>query len=309
MNSKLRAIRPLIWLVALICSSLTLLAVSAQNSVPTVRDASGKLVAIPNTLRIIAIGSGIAETIYALRAEHRLIGVDTSSNYPLAATRLAQVGARRAISSEGVLALRPTLVIATDESGPALAFEQMGAAGVTVLILKDETTIAGAKNKILAVAKALSLEARGVELVRGIDRDLALARVYATRITTRPKVMFLYSSSQGALTVSGTGTAADAMIALAGGVNVVSGYSGYKPINAESVAAANPDVIAILERGLIAIGGLENLLKAPGIAATNAGKSKRVVTFEGTYLLGFSPRVGQAVLDFTFALHPEVKRP
>ena len=289
MNTKLL-------LIILTTSSLTLLAASAQTSVP---DAS----------RIVAIGAGIAETVYALKAESRLVGVDTSSNYPTSATRLPQVGYRKTIAVEGVLALRPTLVIATDDSGPPLALEQIKAAGVNVLILEDEPSVAGAKQKILGVAKALSLEARGADLARGIDRDLATARVYYTRITTRPKVMFLYSSAQGALTVSGVGTAADAMIRLAGGINAVTGYSGYKPINAESVAAANPDVIALLDRGLTAIGGLEGLLKAPGIAATKAGQTRRVVAFDGTYLLGFSPRVGKAVLDFTFALHPELKRP
>ena len=289
MNTKLL-------LLALTTSSLTLLAASAQTSVP---DAS----------RIVAIGAGIAETVYALGAETRLVGVDTSSNYPEAATRLPQVGYRKTIAVEGVLALRPTLVIATDDSGPPLALEQIKAAGVSALVLKDEPSVAGAKQKILSVAKALALDSRAADLVRGIDRDLATARVYYLRIKTRPKVMFLYSSTRGALTVSGTGTAADAMIRLASGVNAVTAYSGYKPINAESVAAANPDVIALLERGLEAVGGLEGLLKAPGIAATNAGEARRVVAFVGTYLLGFSPRVGKAVLDFTFALHPELKRP
>ena len=287
--------KPFALLLALI-SSLTLLVVSAQNSAP-------------DALRIVAIGAGIAETIYALKAEARLVGADTSSNFPEAATRLPQVGYRKTIAVEGVLALRPTMVIATDDSGPPLALEQIRAAGVTVLILKDEPSVAGAKQKILGVAKALSLDGRGADLVRGIDRDLATARVYYTRIKTRPKVMFLYSSTQGALTVSGTGTAADAMIGLAGGVNAVTAYSGYKPINNESVAAANPDVIALLDRGLEVLGGLEGLLKAPGIAATKAGKARRVVAFDGTYLLGFSPRVGQAVLEMMFALHPELKKP
>ncbi len=275
----------------------------------TVTDAYGKPIAIPDNSRVVAIGAGIAETVYALKRERILVGVDTSSNYPEAAKTLPQVGYRKTVNVEGVLALRPTLVVATDDSGPPAALEAIRGAGVSVLVLKDEPSIDGAKNKVLNLARALDVEARGVDLARGIDRDLALARVQYTRIKTRPKVMFLYSSTSGALTVSGTGTAANGMIALAGGLNAVTGYSGYKPINAESVVAANPDVIVMLDRGLEAAGGVEGLLRAPGIAATNAGKKKRVVTFEGTYLLGFSPRVGKAVLDLTFALHPELKRP
>lgn len=290
--------------LGLLVSSLVL----AQTAPRTVTDASGRNVTIRDDSRVVAIGSGIAETIYALRAESKLVGVDTASNYPEAAKRLAQVGARRSLGAEGVLSLRPSLVIATTEAGPAAVMEQIRNAGVTMLVLNDDATLEGAKQKISSIARALGLDARGDALTRGIDLDIAEAKTYWVRIKTRPRVIFIYSSPQGALTVAGKNTAADGMIRLAGGINPVQAYEGYRPINAESVVQANPDVIVMLDRGLEAAGGLEGMLKAPGVAATNAGRNKRIVAFEGTYLLGFGPRVGRAVLELSFALHPEIKR-
>jgi len=69
----------------------------------------------PNELRIISIGGAVTETIFALGQETKIVGTDTSSVFPEAATRLPQVGYQRTLSAEGVLSLKPNLVLATAE--------------------------------------------------------------------------------------------------------------------------------------------------------------------------------------------------
>jgi iron complex transport system substrate-binding protein len=103
--------------------------------------------------------------------------------------------------------------------------------------------------------------------------------------------------------VSGEGTAADAMIRLAGGVNALSGVSGYKPLTAEAVVAAAPEVILITREGMEAVGGGKQLFRRPGLALTPAGKAKRVVALDALYLIGFGPRLPQAVRDLAGGLH------
>ena len=49
--------------------------------------------------------------------------------------------------------------------------------------------------------------------------------------------------------------------------------------------------------GLESIGGVDGLLKLPGLAHTLAGQNRRVVTLDGQYLAGFGPRSGRAALD------------
>lgn len=106
------------------------------------------------------------------------------------------------------------------------------------------------------------------------------------------------------MNVSGTGTSADAIIALAGGKNAVQGYESYKPLTAEGAVEAAPDVILVTTRGLASSGGVEGLLKQPGLELTPAGQAGRVVAMDDLYLLGFGPRLGEAVRDLCGQLHP-----
>lgn len=68
-------------------------------------------------------------------------------------------------------------------------------------------------------------------------------------------------------------------------------------MTAEAVIAAQPDVYVLFTKGLESVGGVDGLLKLPGLALTPAGKNKRVVAMAGQYLSGFGPRSGRAALD------------
>jgi iron complex transport system substrate-binding protein len=109
------------------------------------------------------------------------------------------------------------------------------------------------------------------------------------------------------MNVSGTGTSADAIIELAGGKNAVTGYENYKPLTAEGAVAAAPEFILVTSRGLEASGGVDGLLKQPGLALTPAGKEKRVIAMDDLLLLGFGPRVGQAAKELCEKLHADPK--
>jgi iron complex transport system substrate-binding protein len=96
----------------------------------------------------------------------------------------------------------------------------------------------------------------------------------------KPRGLFLYAGDQGVLPVSGRGTAAEAMITLAGGVSVVTGYEGYKPLTPEAAIAATPDVLLMPARVPDSVGGVDGLLKAPGVALTPAGQERRIVAMD-----------------------------
>jgi iron complex transport system substrate-binding protein len=104
--------------------------------------------------------------------------------------------------------------------------------------------------------------------------------------------------------VAGRETGADTIIELAGGVNAVQGYAGYKPLTSEAVIAAAPDVILLLDKGLESIGGSAALWELPGLALSPAGRQRRVISLDGLLLLGFGPRLGQAAMTLQQALYP-----
>jgi iron complex transport system substrate-binding protein len=271
------------------------------------KDASGKEVEIKDTSRIVTLGGPVTEIVFALCAEKQIIGVDTSSLYPvLGVKHLPKVGYQRQLAAEGILALKPTLVLGTTQAGPATTLEQLRNAGLTVLMLPAEDSIAGAKAKITGIAHALRKDKAGADLIAALDANLAKAETLLKRVTHKPKVMFIYARGAGTVQVAGTKTAAHEMILLAGGENAVTGYEGYKPLTAEATVTAAPDVLLVLSLGLESVGGNEGLLKLSGLDQTPAGQNKRIVAMDDLYLLGFGPRTGQAVLDLVALLHPEL---
>ena len=103
--------------------------------------------------------------------------------------------------------------------------------------------------------------------------------------------------------VAGQRTQLDEMIKLAGGENAVSGFEDFKPLTAESLVAANPDVILLFDSGLSSLGGIDGLLEVQGIGQTNAGKNRKVVEMDGQFLTGFGPRLGEAILELAKKIH------
>jgi iron complex transport system substrate-binding protein len=256
--------------------------------------------------RLVTIGSAITETVFAVGRGLDVVGLDTSSLYPDAASSIPKIGYQRTVAAEGVLSLRPTLVIASHEAGPPAALEQLKAAGVRVEIVPLGPGIAGAKARIAAVAALVSGDASG--LLRKLDDDLARQAQRLASTKAKPRVLALYARGAGSLQVFGRDTSADSMIALGGGANAVTGFEGAKAMSAEAVVAAAPDVILLPTRGLESLGGIDGLLKQPGLDQTPAGRQRRVLAIDDVLLLGFGPRLADAVKLLVDGLHPDLAR-
>ncbi|HWP47903.1 MAG TPA: hemin ABC transporter substrate-binding protein [Candidatus Limnocylindrales bacterium] len=284
------------------------LAVAGTTLVQTLlAGADDESIIIRDRSRIVTIGGSITEIVYALGQGSNLVGVDTSSIYPESTTHLPKVGYQRALSAEGILSLRPSLILATPEAGPLTVIAQLKASGIPVLVLPVEYSVEGARNKIRYVAKVLGVEAKGEELIRSIDQDLRVVEQQAALIRSKPpKVLFIYARGQGTLLVSGRGTAADGMIKLARGINAITDYEGFKPLTAEAAIVAAPDVLLLPSRGLESIGGVDGLFRLPGLSLTPAGKNRRFIAMDDLYLLGFGPRVGRAIQELMVLLYPEL---
>jgi iron complex transport system substrate-binding protein len=263
----------------------------------TVMDADGNTVEINDTSRIVTVGGTVTEIVFALGVGDRVVAVDTSSTYPEAATQRPQVGYQRQLAAEGVLALEPTLILASTEAGPPEALEQLRSSGVPVLVAELEHTVDGTKKMIRTLAQALNRSEPGAELIAQLDRELQEAEQVAASITNKPRVLFLYARGANTVNAAGTGTSAEQIIMLAGGQNAITEFEGFKPLTAEAAAAAAPDVILMFESGLQSLGGVDGLLQVPGIAQTPAGQNRRVVAMDGLYLTGFGPRLGAAAHD------------
>ncbi len=256
--------------------------------------------------RIVTLGGAVTETVFALGAGSSVVGIDDSSVGAHGVGELPKVGYYRDVSAEGILSLRPTLILGTTDAGPPPVLEQLRRAGARLVLVPATHTADGARDRVRAIATALEREAMGKELIATIDRELARAASLAKGDGASPKVLFLFSPGH-ALSVSGEDTAADEMIRLAGGVNAVSGYKGYKPLSAESAIVAAPEVIVVTTATAAHLGGADSIVALPGLAATPAGKAGRVVILDDLFLLGFGPRTGAAAATLAGHLHPAGK--
>ncbi|MCO4319315.1 hemin ABC transporter substrate-binding protein [Phyllobacterium sp. 21LDTY02-6] len=260
--------------------------------------------AIPDTSRVVSIGDSITEIVFALGEEKRLVGRDSTSTYPAAANALPDVGYMRALSPEGVLSINPTAIIAVEGSGPREAVDVLRKASVPFVFVPEKYTAESLVEKIRIVGRALGVDEKAEQLARRTEAELEEAQADAKKVATPKRVLFVLSSKGGKIMGAGSGTAADGILKLAGAQNAVAGFSGYKPLNDESIIMANPDIILAMDRS----GGdhkADNaeLLANKALAATPAGRDKRIVRLGGQYMLGFGPRTANAVRDLYNAFY------
>lgn len=265
---------------------------------------AGGLVLAAPPKRVVTLGGTVTEIVYALGAGERMVGTDNSSNYPPQARQLPQVGYYRGFSIEGVASLQPDLVLASEQAGPPAAVEQLRKLGQKVVMLPAAPTVDALEQRITGVAAALDAKEAGDKLVQQIRAQVAAA-AQAARSGHAPRVL-LVSSHTGKLEGAGTETAADAVLKLAGANNVLSGEKGYKAISGEGAAALRPDVIVTTTMSIAALGGLDAFAAQPGLAATPAARDKRIIVMDDLLLLGFGPRLPEALkqLQAGFAAKP-----
>ncbi len=259
--------------------------------------------------RIVSLGGSITEILFALGLSDRVVAIDSTSLYPPAVAGLPDVGYLRQLSAEPILSLAPDLVLGTEDAGPAAVIEQIAAVGTPVVLVADVPTPEGVLQKIRAVAAAVGEPAAGEALAEGVAAEFAALESRLADLGDRPAVLFLLSASSGAPLAAGYDTAAEGIIALAGGRNAIEGYGGYKPLSPEVAATIDPALVLISAHGLAMLGGMEALQSRPDLGLMPAVREGRVMVMEANLLLGFGPRAPEAARTLAAALHPALRGP
>ncbi|MEF0942481.1 heme/hemin ABC transporter substrate-binding protein [Rhizobium sp. BR 362] len=303
MLKNLKRIKP--WEIALTALVMALPLVPVKGGYSLVQRAHAAEARKIDTSRLVSVGGDVTEIIYALGEENRLIARDSTSTYPEAAAKLPDVGYMRALSPEGILAVNPTAIIAVDGSGPPEALAVLRNASVPFETMPQSYDRDGILKKIDVVGSLLGVhdKAKALEDKVAADLDAAIADSEKRPQAERKRVLFILSNQNGKILASGSNTAAEGIIKLAGGINAVSNFSGYKPLTDEAIIKANPDVILIIDReGPLSMKD-DDLLKQPAISLTPAASHKAIVRMDGLHLLGFGPRTASAVRELNAAIY------
>jgi iron complex transport system substrate-binding protein len=283
-------------------------AMPALSADLVVTDSGGRQVHITDASRILAIGGDVTEIVYALGAGARVVGVDATSQFPPQALKEKRnVGYMRALSSEGVISVDATLVLASERSGPPEVVKTLKTTSVPYVEIPDEHSAAGIANKVRLIARAVGVEAEGEKVVQQVAADFAALDATRTKIKKPVRALFVLGVQNGRATVGGQGTSADAILKLAGAENVATAINGFRPLPNEAIVELAPEVIVAMRRSSSSDNhDVEQLFALKGIESTPAGVHRRLVMMDGPYLLGFGPRAPAAVRELMTNLYPDL---
>ncbi|WP_111748516.1 heme/hemin ABC transporter substrate-binding protein [Salinisphaera orenii] len=290
------------WIVRVLALTLTVLLLGTTTGAVWAAEAKEAKNA---PQRVVSIDGAITEIVYALDRQAALVGVDSTSTYPAAATKLPDIGYMRTLTAEPIVALEPDLVIAATDAGPATTFDQLRATNIDVVQVPDEPTPAGVRHKITAVADALDVPARGKTLADRIGAEFDRLQSHVAQTDNRPSVLTLLAAGRGNMMAAGQRTSANGITKLAGAQNAIGSYSGYRPLSTEAVIQASPDWIVLTKRALESLGGRQGLRTHAGLGSTPAAKSDHIIAMDGLLLLGFGPRTPTAARRLAKRMHAD----
>ncbi|MBO1541740.1 ABC transporter substrate-binding protein [Pseudomonas sp. OA65] len=258
--------------------------------------------------RWVSAGGALSEWISALGGESKLVGVDTTSQHPESLRALPSIGYQRQLSAEGVLSLRPQILVGTEEMGPPPVLAQIRSAGVQVELFSATPDLPTLRGNLQHLGQLLGAEAEAAQLFDRYQKQLTQQHtrvVEAQRKQKVPGVLLLVGSSGGKPLVAGKGTSADWLLQQAGGHNLAT-HSGYKSFSVESLAGLNPDVLVFADRALSGEEARAALFREnPMLSSTQAARDGRVMELDPTLLVGgLGPRLPQGLVKLTAGFYP-----
>lgn len=224
--------------------------------------------------RIVVAGGSLTELIYAMGAGERVVGVDETTSYPPETAKL-----------------------------PQIVLDQLRAQKVNVVTLpRVPATLEQMYANIRQLAKTLQVPEQGDALVTQISQRLERVQQNVAAKKAPVKAMFILSAGGSAPQVAGKGSVADAILSLAGAENVAT-HQQYKSYSAESLIAANPEVIVVTSQ--MVDGDINRLRSIAGITHTAAWKNQRIITVDQNLILGMGPRIADVVESLHQQLWPQ----
>ncbi|OOG80982.1 hemin ABC transporter substrate-binding protein [Pseudomonas sp. A25(2017)] len=258
--------------------------------------------------RWVSVGGAVSEWISALGGESKLVGVDSTSQHPESLRALPSIGYQRQLSAEGVLSLRPQILVGTEEMGPPPVLAQIRSAGVQVELFSATPDLPALQGNLRHLGQLLGAEAEAARLFDRYQKQLTQQQARVTEAQRKqkaPGVLLLVGSSGGKPLVAGKGTSADWLLQQAGGHNLAT-HSGYKSFSVESLASLNPEVLVFADRALSGEEARAALFREnPILSSTRAARDGRVMELDPTLLVGgLGPRLPQSLVTLTAGFYP-----
>ncbi len=268
----------------------------------TLTDGLGRSVTLPaRPARIISYLPSNTETLFAIGAGDRIVGVDNFSDVPVAAKDLPKVGDLKP-NMEAIAALRPDLVITMGRSPDLVTLLEPLRVPVIVLEYKD---LSGTLDNFALLGRATGTESAASALAERVRGRIEGVRLRTANVT-RPRVYYEVDGSDPARPFTvGPGSYIDEMVRIAGGINVMSDApSAFPQVSLEAILAKDPQVIVV---GFASGDAVQAFRARPGWAGMAAVQRGDVRVIDGARLSRPGPRVAEALEQLADVLHGPVK--
>lgn len=268
---------------------------------PAVTDDAGRVVtlAAPAT-RIVSLAPSSTELLFGIGAGPQVVGRTTWCRYPAAALAVPVVGDGLDPNVEAVAATRPDLVVLYRSASNATVLTQLDHLGIPAVVLRQDRLADVARDARLLGALTGHATA-GDSIAEIIDSITA-----APLPPVRTRIAFLVWDSPPI--VIGAGSFLDELGRRAGAENVFHDIAGASaPVSLESIAARNPDLIAIVEDSTAP--ATPAFAKRPEWRVIRAVKLKHILHLPGDLFGRPTPRAAAAVAEFAHLLPRVVPKP
>lgn len=240
--------------------------------------------------RIVIIGHGLTEIVYALGFGDKVVGVDDQSTYPPETKELPKVGYYESVNATQIKSLNPDMIIARNDAGTFIQIAELRANTKNYLDIPPSKNFDDIKASIRMIAEYFNVAQKGEDLIDELEDQVIAVERKREELNILPKVSFVLVNKNGDVMVFGTETDANHMIKISGGYNTMIYNREAKKIDPDYFELSEQDVIFVARRNLEKVGGLESLKLKYKLNKTKAHKNENIVVVDYDMFTSFGTR-------------------
>ena len=270
-----------------------------------VTDDLQRKVTIPTKVtRVVSLAPNLTESIFAVGAGDRLVGVTTFCNYPEQAKEIAKIGDTMSPNMESIVALKPDIVFVSTASQIENFTRTLEANGIAVYVM-NPMTFDGVFKNLKQLGEIFGLQNTADKLaddlqkrVKAISEKAFGPDVWENIEGHHSTLVFVQISKEPLFTI-GNGSFLTQLLRKADAESVTADVeTAYPKLSKETASALNPEAIILSDSE-------DNREPNEVFKNSPAVKNKRVYKINADLLSRPGPRLVDALEQIAKDLHPE----
>jgi iron complex transport system substrate-binding protein len=272
----------------------------ATNGREVVIDDLDREVTLPRHVeRVVSLSPAATETLFAIGAGDKVVGVTTLADYPSEVNDVPRVGGymTESLSIERIIDLQPDLVISAGSLQVGI-IEQLDDLGIATLAV-EPNSLPDIMKSIRRIGKAVGCEANADKIATDLELKIDAMKQRLEGVD-RPTVY--YEVSNKPLMAAGPESFLGQLIEIAGGRNIFADTKeAYPYVNMEELVRRNPQIILVPNRPAV----ITNVMQRDGWQLIDAIKQRRVFSVDEDQVSRTGPRIVAGLDIIAKLIHPE----